>query len=601
MTLFELEAILSLDTTSFDSGVSAATASGNTFAQQFRTNASEVQTFAQQIGADSESIKTALSGAFSFSIANVMTDALTSILSGVKEFVADSINVASDVEQTNEKIKAVFGDSANAVMNWSATTKTQFGIGAQSAKTYASQLAGIISTDSYGFSTEQIAEYSTAMVELAGDIASFQNMDVDVVWQKLLSGLRGETEAIEMLGLDMRVASLAEYFGMDDDDFSKLTGAEQWMYRYQFIMENTTVAQGDFVRTQDTYANQLRVFEENITELKAAIGDLLLPVMNDLLHFANSLFGGEQSVEDVMDGLRDGFVDQYTSIDTTTDKALALVQALEKLEEQGVDTEEGQGVWNALLAELTETLPGLASIVDTTTGSITGGTAAIREYVTSWQDAQRQLSYQDIMQQAYQKVAEQSATVAQTEIQLAMYRSMQEQGVDESYYLAQAKEYLESAYDIKAQGYDLSYDMGIWSALNSAMNAENDPVAGYYLQMLLGLDEIPDRIAELEKQLAQEQALLLVAEKEYEQLEKQANALLEATGGTSQESSGDSASRLEQAAQVLIEAGMALASSLSGAVVTLDGEKVGALVAEYVQKDVVRQARMQTPGLIFGR
>lgn len=599
MTLFELEAILSLDTTSFDSGVSNATASGKSFAQQFRTNASEVQTFAQQIGADSQSIKTALSSAFSFSVANVMTDALKSILSGVKEFVSDSISVASDVEQTNEKIKAVFGDSANAVMNWSATTKTQFGIGAQSAKTYASQLAGIISTDSYGFNTEQIAEYSTAMVELAGDIASFQNMDVDIVWQKLLSGLRGETEAIETLGLDMRVGSLAEYFGMDDNDFSKLTGVEQWMYRYQFIMENTTVAQGDFVRTQDTYANQMRVFEENITELKAAIGETLLPVMNDLLHLANSLFGGGQSVEEVMDGLRDGFVDQYTSIDTTTDKALALVAALEKLEEQGGDTEEGQGVWNALLAELTGTLPGLSSIIDTTTGSITGGTDAIRDYVTAWQDAQRQLSYQDIMQQAYQKVAEQSAAVAQTEIQLAMYRDMQEQGVDESYYLAQAKEYLESTYDVKAEGYDLSYDMGIWSALNDAINAENDPVAEYYTLMMLSLDEIPDKIAELEKQLTQEKALLLVAENEYEQLERQANALLEATGGTAQ-GSNESATRLEQAAQTLIEAAAALASSLLGVEVNLDGEKVGELTSEYVKRDVVREMRTQFPNL-WGR
>lgn len=410
MKLFTLVADLELSTVGFDNEVNRATASG--------------KTMAQRLGADAESIKGAFNNAFSFSIGTLMADAVQAGLQQLVEFTKESITAASDLEQTNQKIGVVFGDMSSAVMAWSATTKSEFGIGQLAAKTYAAQLAGILSTDTYGFDSAQIYEYSTAMVELAGDLASFHNMDVDTIWTKILSGLRGETEAIEDLGLDMRVASLAAFAGIDETAFSKLSTVDQWMYRYQYIMQNTTLAQGDFARTSDSYANQMSLFEQNIADLKATIGEGLLPVLTDLLSFVNSLFSGGESAADGINAVKDAFSDSYASIETTTTNALALVNALAELEAAGEDA-AASDQWNAILAQLKQTLPEIGTLIDDETGKITGGTEALRAYVAEWRQTSMELAQQQVVQGMYDEYAEMIAEIAQLETEQKIADTMQ--------------------------------------------------------------------------------------------------------------------------------------------------------------------------------
>lgn len=400
MKLFTLVADLELSTVGFDGQVDKATNSG--------------KTLAQRLGADAESIKGAFSDAFSFSLGQLMADAVQAGLHELVEFANESITAASDLEQTNQKIGTIFGDMSSAVMAWSNTTKSEFGIGQLAAKTYAAQLAGILSTDTYGFDSAQLYEYSTAMVELAGDLASFHNMDVDTIWTKILSGLRGETEAIEDLGLDMRVASLAAFAGIDEEGFSALSTVEQWMYRYQYIMQNTTLAQGDFARTSDTYANQMALFEQNINDLKATLGTSLLPVLTDLLSLFNSLFAGEENVEDGINAVKGAFTESAVDIETTATKALALIDALAALEESGKDA-AASDQWNAILAQLKQTLPEIGALIDTETGKITGGTEALHAYVTQWKQTSMELAQQQVVQGMYDEYAAMVAEIAQLE------------------------------------------------------------------------------------------------------------------------------------------------------------------------------------------
>lgn len=410
MKLFTLVADLELSTVGFDNEVDRATASG--------------KTMAQRLGADAESIKGAFSDAFSFSVGQLMADAVKEGLQELVEFANESITAASDLEQTNQKIGTIFGDMSSAVMAWSNTTKSEFGIGQLAAKTYAAQMAGILSTDTYGFDTAQIYEYSTAIVELAGDLASFHNMDVDTIWTKLLSGLRGETEAIEDLGLDMRVASLAAFAGIDETAFSYLSTVEQWMYRYQYIMQNTTLAQGDFARTSESYANQMSLFEQNIADLKATIGEGLLPVLTDLLSFVNSLFSGGESAADGINAVKDAYENSYVSIETTTTNALALVNALAELEAAGEDT-AASDAWNAILSHLEQTLSGIGTLIDEETGKITGGTEALRAYVAQWRQASMELAQQQVVQGMYDEYAAMLAEIAQLETEQKIADSIQ--------------------------------------------------------------------------------------------------------------------------------------------------------------------------------
>nr|MBR4281677.1 hypothetical protein [Clostridia bacterium] len=585
MTLFDLVAAVTLDSTAFYQQIADVTDSGKMLADSLRGNA--------------ESASSSFSDAFSTTVGQITADVVRELAQTLVDFTKDSINAASDLEQTNQKIEAVFGDMSSSVIVWANTTKDKFGVGALAAKTYAAQLAGLLSADSYGFASDQIYAMSTGLVELAGDLASFNNMDVDTIWQKLLSGLRGETEAIEDLGIDMRVSALAAFYGMSEKVFSQASSAEQMMMRYNYILANTSIAQGDFARNSDSYANQMAIFEQNIADLQATLGEGLLPVLTDLLQFANSLFGGATSADEVMGGLQDTFVSTYVDIDTTARSALALVEALEKLQHQGVDSEEEQSAWNALVAELTRTLPELGEVIDTTTGQITGGTDALKDYIAQWQETQREIAYQNVLKEAQQEVASQAETVADLEIRLAMAQ-VKTGGMTISDILADARAYLEEAYGFSGS------DKNIYTQLQ--YRAKKDAQAAYWLESYDTIVAATAEINALESELALERANLALLEQKYIQMEEQVRRLTEATLGVGEDNAGGGGSMTPEGMLQMMNGMMAsfayaVAEAVAGAVsqigfnIELDGEAI----ANSVSANMSRRTKSKINTALIGR
>lgn len=403
MKLFTLVADLTLNTVGF--------------VNQVRNAEREGRGLASALGADAESINKSFNDAFSFAAGDILADVVQAGLQAMGEFVGGSVETASNLQEVNSKIDAIFGDMANRVHAWATTTKAEFGIGEHSAKSYASNLAGLLSADSIGLTTEQIYEMSTGMVQLAGDLASFHNMSFDVVWGKLLSGMRGETEAIEDLGVDLRATAMAAYLGLGSaEDWGKLDQQTRTLATYQYIMENTTVAQGDFVRTQDQYANQQRIFNENLLQLQATIGEGLLPAMTGLLTWFNSFFDAETDAAAGIETIQNAYSDSVVSIETTTTNALALVSALESLEGANEDA-AGSDMWNAILAELESTLPQIGNLIDDETGKITGGTEALRGYVEQWKTTSMELARQQYVQDMYDEYAQMQAEIARLQME----------------------------------------------------------------------------------------------------------------------------------------------------------------------------------------
>lgn len=399
MTLFELEASLSLNTSEFDGAVKDAEGTG--------------KSLAQQLGADAESIQKAFDGAFSISIGQLLADGFKMALGATWDFIEGSVAVAANAEETNNKIDAIFSEQANRVHQWAETTKEGYGIGATAAKQYAANIAGILSTDNLGLSPEEIFEMSTSLVELAGDLASFHNYDVDTTFQKILSGLRGETEAIQDLGIDIRASAVAAAYGMTDYGFGKLEPAEQLMMRYQYIMENTTIAQGDFARTSDSYSNQLKLFQQNISELQATLGEQLLPTLTGLLTIMNDLFASEESASDGIEQVKEAYAGSLASVESTATSALALVNALDELA-ASADAAGSREMWRAILSELEQTIPGIGKLINAETGKIEGGAKALREYIDNW----KELSIESAKQRAMQNMLDEYSSIAESIFQL---------------------------------------------------------------------------------------------------------------------------------------------------------------------------------------
>lgn len=202
---------------------------------------------------------------------------------------AAAIKMASDFEESMNKVDVAFGSSSKEVKKFAQTTLSQFGI-AQGTALDMAALFGDMST-SMGLTRGEAASMSTALVGLAGDLASFKNMNIQEVTTALNGVFTGETESLKRLGIVMTQVNL-EQFAQEQGitkTIKAMTQAEKVNLRYQFVMSKTANAHGDFARTSDGAANQMRIFQESMKELGANIGQIILPAFIKVVKFGNKL------------------------------------------------------------------------------------------------------------------------------------------------------------------------------------------------------------------------------------------------------------------------------------------------------------------------
>ena len=209
------------------------------------------------------------------------------VVKQVIEFGKAAIGVASDLNEVQNVVDTTFGtDGAIKVNEWARNAAEAFGESELQAKQFTSTLGAMFK--SMGVGQADMEEMSMSLAGLAGDMASFYNLDPTEAFEKLRSGISGETEPLKQLGINMSVANL-EAFALSEGitkAYTSMTQAEQATLRYQYIMSATADAQGDFANTSDSLANQQRILQLEIQTLAAEIGQDLMPIAQEVLSTA---------------------------------------------------------------------------------------------------------------------------------------------------------------------------------------------------------------------------------------------------------------------------------------------------------------------------
>ena len=220
---------------------------------------------------------------------NMGTTMTTSVTLPMLAAGAASVKLASDMQESLNKVNVAFGSSAYDVINWSKTSVEQMGLASGSALDAAS-LFGDMAT-SMGISQDQAAKMSMRLTQLGADLASFKNIPIEQAMQALNGVFTGETESLKTLGVVMTQTQL-QTFALTQGitkKIDKMTEAEQVSLRYAFVLDRTKNAQGDFARTSEGTANQTRMFTENLKQLGQQFGDVILPYFNKMIQSANDL------------------------------------------------------------------------------------------------------------------------------------------------------------------------------------------------------------------------------------------------------------------------------------------------------------------------
>lgn len=220
----------------------------------------------------------------------------------------NAIDISSDLTEVENVVRTTFGNMEYKVNDFVQNSIQQFGMSELSVKQYAStfQAMGTAmdvggkqienanrflngATDGYIGLSDSMSDVSLNLTKLTADMASFYDKDQAYVAKDLQSVFTGMVVPLRKYGLDLTQATLKEWAmknGMDAD-IKSMTQAEKAMLRYQYVLANTTAAQGDFARTADTWANQVRILKQSFQQLGSIIGGALINAFKPFLRTLN--------------------------------------------------------------------------------------------------------------------------------------------------------------------------------------------------------------------------------------------------------------------------------------------------------------------------
>lgn len=200
---------------------------------------------------------------------------------------AAAVKFASDYNESLNKVDVAFKSSSSEVKEFSKTALTTAGIAEGTALDMAAAY-GDMGT-SMGLTTGQAAKMSTSLVGLAGDLASFKNISIDIANTAISAIFTGETESLKKLGIVMTEVNLKQ-FALNSGikkSYETMTQAEKVQLRYNYILSVTKNAQGDFERTQGGAANQTRIFTESLKQVGQQLGAVILPLFTKVITVIN--------------------------------------------------------------------------------------------------------------------------------------------------------------------------------------------------------------------------------------------------------------------------------------------------------------------------
>ena len=241
----------------------------------FREGTADMKRSFAGLGGSIKKIGVAIAGAFA--------------VKKIIDFGKSAIGLGSEFQEIQNVVDVVFPHMSDEVEKFSKNAMKSFGISESVAKRFTSMFGTM--AKQFGFSEEAAFEMGSTLAGLAGDVASFYDITHDEAYTKLKAVFSGETEVLKDIGIVMTQTALDAYalangFGKTTDAMSE---AEKVSLRYHFIQNQLTAATGDFIRTSNSWANQVRVLKLQVGSLKATIGSGLINLFTPVIKVINIL------------------------------------------------------------------------------------------------------------------------------------------------------------------------------------------------------------------------------------------------------------------------------------------------------------------------
>jgi hypothetical protein len=217
------------------------------------------------------------------------------------EVIVDAVNKASQFEETHSKFLTVFSSIESAAQAMATELKNGYGMSAMEAEKLLAATGDLLV--GFQFSEDSALDLSMEVQKLSADLASFQNLQGGAAHASeiITKAMLGERDALVSLGVkisetDLKQKALALGYKVGKDGLDKQTQAQVTL---KLIMEQSAKAMGDFERTEDSFANQQKILNAHLEDMKVELGQKLMPIFGGIISRINETFGEEKSLNTV--------------------------------------------------------------------------------------------------------------------------------------------------------------------------------------------------------------------------------------------------------------------------------------------------------------
>lgn len=216
----------------------------------------------------------------------------------ITDFMGSCLKLGSDLTEVQNVVDTAFPSMSNQADAFAKSAMESFGLSETMAKKFMGTFGAM--SNSFGFTEKEALEMSETLTGLAGDVASFYNLDPTEAYTKIKSVFTGEIETLKDLGVVMTQAALDQYalangYGKTT---AKMSEQEKVALRYAFVQDQLSMATGDFIKTQDSWANQTRIMSLRFQSLKASLGKGFIAVFKPIIKGINWVLANLQSLAD---------------------------------------------------------------------------------------------------------------------------------------------------------------------------------------------------------------------------------------------------------------------------------------------------------------
>ncbi|MEG0847721.1 MAG: hypothetical protein RSF92_11215 [Niameybacter sp.] len=255
-------------------------------------------------------------------------------IKAITDFSASCLKLGSDLTEVQNVVDVAFPAMNSQVNDFAKNAITQFGLSETIAKRYAGTFGAM--SKAFGFTEQASADMAMELTGLAGDVASFYNLSPDEAYTKLKSVFTGETESLKDLGVVMTQSALDQYALAKGyaKTTAQMSEQEKVELRMGFVTKQLSTASGDFMRTQDSWANQTRVLTLQWESFKASIGKGLIALFAPIVKGVNWVLSNLQPLADSFASL----MEMLTGTKSSSGGALATTAGEITSATEGTDT-----------------------------------------------------------------------------------------------------------------------------------------------------------------------------------------------------------------------------------------------------------------------